>query len=386
MSNEAFLKFTTPMLDDSAIAEVTDVLRSGWLTTGPRVKKFEDMLQEYLGGRRSLAVSSATAGLHIACLAIGLKEGEEVITTPLTFVATLNTIVQAGAKPVLVDIEKNGLNIDVAQIEAAITPRTKAIMPVHFAGAPVDLDPLYALAKKHNLRVIEDCAHAIGTEYKGKKLGAFGDIQIFSFHPNKNITTGEGGCVTTADPEIIHKIERLRFHGIDRDAFNRFGKGGSQHYDIVLPGFKYNMMDIQAALGIHQLPKLDGFIAEREKRAKIYQERLKGWTELSLPIAPNYNHRHAWHLYTPLIESPMGRDGFIEAMKEENIGLGLHYTAAHLFTYYRERFGYKQGQFPNTENAASKICSLPLFPTMTSAEQERVIAAMAKIFKKRMAA
>lgn len=381
MTEQPFLPFAKPCLSEAAIEEVVACLRSGWITTGPRVQTFEEMLSAYHGGRRALCLSSATAGLHIALLALGLQDGDEVITTPLTFVATLNTIVLAGGKPVLVDIDPATLNMDVARIEAAITPRTRAIMPVHYAGLPVDLDPIYALAKKHGLRVVEDCAHAIGADYKGKRLGSFGDIQVMSFHPNKNMTTGEGGAVMTDDAAVIHAIERLRFHGIDRNAFNRFAKSGSQEYDVVLPGFKYNMMDMQAALGIHQLPELDGFIQKRAQLAKRYLETLNDWPELLLPAAPAYEHRHAWHLFTPrlLASSPLDRDGFINAMKAENIGIGLHYQSTHIFTWYKERYGWQPNDFPNALEAGNRIMSLPLFPTLTEAEQDRVIAAMRKV-------
>ncbi len=376
-----FLPFAKPSIDDATIAEVSAVLSSGWLTTGPRVKQFEKMLSAACGGRRALALNSATAGLHVALLALDLQPGDEVITTPLTFVASLNTIVQAGAKPVLVDIDRGTLNLDIDRVAAAITPKTRAVMPVHFAGLSVDLDPLYALAEKHGLRIIEDAAHSIGTAYKGRTIGSFGDIQVFSFHPNKNITTGEGGAVVTSDPKVIKAIERLRFHGIDRDAFNRFSKQGSQTYDVVTPGFKYNMLDLQAAIGLHQLPKLNGFIERRKLLAERYQALLADWPQLELPAAPAYDNRHAWHLFTPRLTAAahVDRDGFINRMKEHDIGIGLHYTAAHLFSYYQETFGYRPGDFPHAEAAGSAIVSLPLFPDMTEEQQDRVITAMASV-------
>ncbi|MDE3059643.1 MAG: DegT/DnrJ/EryC1/StrS family aminotransferase, partial [Pseudomonadota bacterium] len=276
------------------------------------------------------------------------------------------------------------LNMDVSRLEAAITPRTRAIMPVHYAGLPVDLDPMYALAKKHGLRVVEDCAHAIGAEYKGKKLGSFGDIQVMSFHPNKNMTTGEGGCVITDDQEVISAIERLRFHGIDRNAFNRFAKSGSQQYDVVVPGYKYNMMDMQAALGIHQLPELDGFIETRTTLVRRYYDKLAHWPELTLPQPPAYAHKHAWHLFTPRLQtnkSGLDRDGFINAMKAENIGIGLHYQSTHIFSWYKERYGWQPADFPHALAAGNAICSLPLFPTLTEAEQDRVIEAMCRVLR-----
>ncbi len=372
MTDAPFLPFTRPVLSEETYREVEAVLRSGWLTTGPRVAQFEKDLSSYFGGRQVRCLSSATAGLQLALLALDLKPGDEVITTPLTFVATLNTIVQAGGKPVLVDIDPVTRNMDVTRIEPAITPRTRAIVPVHYAGLPVELDVVYAMAKKHNLRVVEDCAHAIGTEYKGKKLGSFGDIQVMSFHPNKNMTTGEGGAVVTDDKDVLKRIEQLRFHGIDREAFNRFGKSGSQHYDVVLPGFKYNMMDIQAAIGLHQLPMLDGFITARKAWVERYRERLATIPHITLPGAPEFAHRHAWHILTVLVPE---RDAFIDKMKERNIGVGLHWDAPHLFSYYRKTFGFKEGDFPHAEHACAHICSLPLFPTMTEADFERVIKA-----------
>jgi dTDP-4-amino-4,6-dideoxygalactose transaminase len=381
--NDEFLPFARPSLSQEAIAEVVACLESGWITTGPRVKRFEEDLKLYLGTPHCLLLSSATAGLHLALLALDLREGDEIITTPLTFAATLNTIVLAGGCPVLVDVDPHTFNMDVAAVAAAITARTRAIVPVHFAGLPVDLDPLYELARQHGLRVIEDAAHAIGTEYKGRRIGSFGDSQVFSFHPNKNMTTGEGGCVATRDEQLAHSISVLRFHGIDRDAWNRFGKEGSQHYEVVAPGYKYNMMDIQAALGLHQLPALEGFIARRSELAERYQQTFADWRALSLPGKPAYEHRHAWHLYTPLINpeaAGMDREGFMSAMKARNIGTGLHYECAHLYAYYRQRFGFQPGQFPHAEHIGSRIVSLPLFPSMSDAQQRRVITTMAELF------
>lgn len=384
MNNE-FLPFAKPSISQAAIDEVVNCLKSGWITTGPRVKQFETALVEYLHAPYVLTLSSATAGLQLALMALDLKPGDEVITTPLTFVATLNTIVQAGAKPVLVDIDRKTLNIDVNRIESAITPQTRAIVPVHFAGLPVDLDALYEIAKRHNLHVVEDAAHAIGAYYKNKILGSFGDTQVFSFHPNKNMTTGEGGCISTRDEHIAKKISVLRFHGIDRDSFNRFSKKGSQHYEVIVPGYKYNMMDIQAALGIHQLPSLDEFIVKRTALVQRYYQALSDWPQFTLPSAPSYSHKHAWHLFTPSINpeiAGMDRDSFMQAMKEENIGTGLHYRSPHLYPYYREQFGFKAGDFPNAEYISERIVSLPLFPDLTNAQQDRVIETMAKIFKR----
>ena len=381
--SEAFLPFSRPSISRAAIDEVVACLESGWITTGPRVAKFGEALKEYLNAPHVLPLSSATAGLHITLLALDLQPGDEVITTPLTFAATLNTIILAGGKPVLIDIDPRTLNMDLNQLEDAITPKTRVLLPVHFAGLPIDLDEMYSIADARDLRVIEDAAHAMGTEYKGKRIGGFGDTQVFSFHPNKNMTTGEGGCVATRDEALAKKISLLRFHGIDREAWNRYGKSGNQDYEVVLPGFKYNMMDLQAALGLHQLAELENFIARRSELAERYQDALADWRQWTLPMAPSFPHRHAWHLYTPLInvdEAGMTRDEFMQAMKERNIGTGLHYRAVHLYPYYRETFGFELGDFPKAENVGDRIVSLPLFPSMSDAEHDHVLDVMYSIF------
>jgi dTDP-4-amino-4,6-dideoxygalactose transaminase len=385
MTSDVFLPFSKPSISKAAIDDMVECLKSGWIATGPKAQQFEQMLREYMQTPHALGLVSATAGLHLSLMALKLQPGDEVITTSMTFVASLNTIVIAGGKPVLVDIDPHTYNIDINRIADAITPRTRAIMPVHFAGLPVDLDPIYELANKHGLRVIEDAAQAIGTKYKNKIIGSFGDTQVFSFHPTKGITTGEGGCVTTRDDELARVIKILRFHGIDRDAFNRFSKEGSQQYDVVMPGFKYNMLDLQAVLGVHQLPELDGFIAQRTALANRYQTVLTDWTQWTLPGTPNYDHKHSWHIYTPLLNpeaAGMDRDTFMQKMKEQNIGIGFHYTAPHLFSYYQDQFGYRKGDFPNAEFVSDHIVSLPLFPQMTIAEQDRVFETMLKVFKK----
>jgi dTDP-4-amino-4,6-dideoxygalactose transaminase len=382
--SEDFLPFSRPTISRAAIDDVVACLESGWITTGPRVAQFTEALKDYLGSPYVLPLSSATAGLHLTLMALDLQPGDEVITTPMTFAATLNTIVLTGGKPVLVDIDPTTYNMDLNLLEDAITDKTRVIMPVHFAGLPVDLDKLYEIAERYGLRVIEDAAHAIGAEFQGKRIGAAGDTQVFSFHPNKNITTGEGGCVATHDEALAKKVGLLRFHGIDREAWNRYGKGGQQDYEIVLPGLKYNMMDIQAAIGLHQLRELEGFNARRTELAKRYQEALIDWPQWTLPIAPAYDHLHAWHIYTPLLNEQaanMNRDEFMTAMKEKNIGTGLHYRAVHLYPYYREQFGFKLGDFPHAENVSERILSLPLFPLMTDAEHDRVLDVMYSIFK-----
>lgn len=385
MTENQFLPFAKPSISEDAIAEVIECLKSGWITTGPRVAKFEQMLGEYHGGRIARCVSSATAGLQLALEAIGLEDGDEVITTPLTFVATLNTIVRAKGIPVLVDIEPHSLNMDMAKLEAAITPRTKVIMPVHYAGRSVNLDPLYDIAKKYNLRVVEDCAHSIGTEYKGQKIGSFGDIQVMSFHPNKNMTTGEGGTVISNDEELMKRVEQLRFHGIDRSAFNRFSKEGCQEYDVVVPGHKFNMMDMQAALGLHQLPALDEFIARRTQLAQRYLDLLKDIEDITLPAPLEHiSDKHAWHLFTILIKDNaqgLDRDAFMQAMKKRDIGTGLHYQSTHIFSWYSNEYGWTPQSFPHSYDVGNRICSLPLFPDMSIDDQDRVIDAMHEIFE-----
>jgi dTDP-4-amino-4,6-dideoxygalactose transaminase len=380
-----FLPFARPALGDEEIAEVVDTLRSGWLTTGPKVERFAADFAEYVGGRFAVPVSSATAGLHVALLALGIGPGDEVITTPMTFVATLNTIVHCGAVPVLVDIDAASLNIQIEEIERKISPSTRAILPVHYVGQPVDLDPILELAAARGIEVLEDAAHAVGAEYKGRKIGSFPTTSVFSFHPNKNMTTGEGGMVVTEDEEVFEKASLLKFHGMDRESWKRFSKAGSPRYDVAVPGFKYNMMDIQAALGLHQLKRLEGFLVERERLARRYDRALAGLSGLILPQRVPYPVRHAWHLYTPLVDSDrltIGRDQFMAELKTRNIGTGLHYTAAHEFSYYRERFGWSAEDFPAAHFVSERIVSLPLFPGLTDADQDDAIAAIREVLEK----
>lgn len=382
MSDE-FLPFSRPVISEKTIDEVVDCLKSGWVSTGPRVSQFSENLKQYFDAPYVVPLMSATAGLHLSLLAMNLEPGDEVITTPLTFAATLNTIVLAGGKPVLIDIDPKTFNMDINLLESAISNRTRVIIPVHFAGLAVDLDPLYDLASYHGIRVLEDAAHAMGSAYKGKRIGSFGDTHVFSFHPTKNMTTGEGGCVVTKDQHLAEQIMRLCFHGIDRQAFNRYGKNGTQDYAVVMPGFKYNMMDIQAAIGIHQLQELDQFIVRRQELANRYIEALSDWEQWELPISPSYDHLHSWHIFTPLINeaaASMNRNEFMQLMKERNIGTGLHYQAAHLFPYYRHTFKYQLGDFPHAEDVSERIVSLPLFPGMSDADHDRVLDVMYHLF------
>src|SRR5450631_349944 len=374
-----FLPFSTPTIEDAEINEVVDSLKSGWITTGPKVKRFEEAFRAYVGAPFAIPLSSATAGLHLTLLALKIKEGDEIITTPMTFASTVSMIVLCGGTPVLVDTEPGTLNIDAGLVRERITPRTRAIIPVHFAGQSCDMDPIFALAREHNLTVIEDAAHAAGTEYKGRRIGSLDSISIFSFHPNKNITTGEGGMVCTADETLAEELSLLKFHGMSREAWKRFSASGSPNYDILLPGFKYNMMDIQAAIGIHQLPKLDRFIDTRTEIAEFYNRELADVAELALPTYAPYAQRHAWHLYTPLvrIESlTINRDRFMEELKKHNIGTGLHYKAIHHHPYYRDALGTVDADFPVASYASERILSLPLFPKMTMDDARDVVDAL----------
>jgi len=381
-SKAPFLPFTRPSIGPEELDEVAEVLKSGWLATGPRTAQFETDLATYFQRDRALCLTSATAGLHLSLSALDLQPGDEVITVPMTFVATLNTIVQTGGTPVLVDVDPVTFNMDIEQLAAAVGPRTRAIVPVHFAGLPVDLDPLYGIAERHGLRVIEDCAHAIGAAYKGRLLGSFGDTQVFSFHPNKNMTTGEGGAVVSSDEDLLDHVALMRFHGIDRDSDKRDAIARSLIYDVPQPGYKYNMLDLQAALGLHQLARLDGFNERRRELADGYRAALRDWPSLSLPGDPGFAHRHAWHIFTVLVNeeaSGLGRDDVVAALKTRGIGAGIHYSAAHLFSYYRNRFGFRPGQFPVAEHIGDHIMSLPLFPDMRDDDQARVVAALSDI-------
>lgn len=379
---ETFLPFSTPSLGDEEINEVVDSLRSGWITTGPKVKRFEDAFKAYIGAPFAVPLSSATAGLHLTLLALKIKEGDEIITTPMTFASTVSMIILAGGTPVLADIEPGTLNIDVTKVAEKITPRTRAVIPVHFAGQSCDLDPLFSLARQHNLTIIEDAAHAAGTEYKGRKVGSFDSVSIFSFHPNKNITTGEGGMVCTPDEVLAEEISLLKFHGMSREAWKRFAASGTPNYDIMLPGYKYNMMDIQAAIGLHQLPRLDGFIDRRKEIAEQYNAAFADLPELALPSYAPYQQRHAWHLYTPLIRTELltiDRDRFMTELKELNIGSGLHYKAIHHHSWYRENLPVADTELPNASYASDRILSLPLFPGMSDQDANDVIHAVTDV-------
>ncbi|MBV8306169.1 MAG: DegT/DnrJ/EryC1/StrS aminotransferase family protein [Gammaproteobacteria bacterium] len=367
------LPFTRPSIDDDPIAAVAEVLRSGWLASGPKVAQLEAELSAYCGGRPVRTQTSATAGLEMALLACGIGAGDEVITPALSFVATANVIVRVGARPVFVDVGLDSRNIDLAQAEAAITPRTRAIMPVHFAGHPVDMERLYDIAARHRLRVIEDAAHAIGSCWRGRRIGSFGDLVCFSFHPNKNITTIEGGAIFGGSPEELRSIELHRWHGQV--------KSGLDGFDTLLAGGKYNLSDVAAAVGLGQLRHLEEFNARRRALVARYYELWSGDAPLRLPERGDAGH--SWHVFTPLLplaQLRISRAEFMAAMKALGIGTGVHYPAIHLFSAYRA-LGYREGQFPNAERIGRETVTLPLFPAMESRDVERVVDAVNTIVR-----
>ncbi len=376
---ESFLPFARPAISEEAIAAVADSLRSGWITTGPKAQAFEEEFAAYTGAPFALALNSATAGLHLAFLALGLGHGDEVITTPMTFVATVNTILWTGARPVLVDIDRETLNIDTARLEAALTERTRAIVPVHFAGLPCDMDAVEAIAAERELAVVEDAAHALGARYKGRLIGSSKEKRhatVFSFHPTKNITTGEGGMLCTGDEEIAEKTALLRQHGMSKGAWKRYAVQGTPHYDVHFPGLKYNMLDIEAAIGRDQLRRLEGFNGRRREIAARYDAAFADLPGLILPRGASYDHLHSRHIYTPLVDTDalgLSRDAFMVRLREFNIGTALHYQAVHLFSYYGKTFGWRRGDFPEAEHVSDRIVSLPLFPAMTDDDVSDVI-------------
>lgn len=377
-----FLPLSRPTIGEEEIQEVVETLRSGWITTGPKVERFEQAFRDYLAMPEAVAVSSGTAGLHVVLLAAEIGAGDEVITSTMTFAATTNAVVFCGARPVLVDCEPDTLNIDPYAVEGRITSKTKAIMPVHFAGQPCAMNELLEIARRRNLAVIEDAAHALGTEYRGQKIGSIGDATVYSFHPIKAITTGEGGMVVTRNAEWADRIRLLRFHGIRTSAWERQAGGKSPLYSVERPGLKYTMMDLQAAIGIHQVAKLERFIEQRGILAQCYSRALEKIDRIKpLAIVP-YPHRHAWHLFVVQLELErldIGRDRFLEILKERNIGAGVHFPAVHLQHYYRESYGYHAGDFPNAEKASERILSLPLFPSMTENDVRDVVETVAEI-------
>lgn len=386
MTAAPFLPFALPEIGDEEIAEVVDTLRSGWVTTGPKAKRFEQAFVDYLGGPdtglEAIAVNSATAGLHLALEALGIGPGDEVITTTHTFTATAEVVRYLGADVVLVDIDPATLCIDPAAVEAAITPRTKAVVPVHYAGLAADMPALLAIAAKHGLKVVEDAAHALPATVGGALVGTLAsDATVFSFYANKTITTGEGGMLVTRDAGLAKRAKVMRLHGMNRDAFDRFtAKVPSWYYEIVAPGFKYNLTDVAAALGLHQLRRADAFQQRREQIARQYTEGLQGLPLVAPPDAVA-GERHAWHLYVIRLadDARLGRDEVIEKLFEAGIGCSVHYIPLHLHPYWRDRYGLSPQQFPHSQHAYERMLSLPLYTRMTDADVQRVIAAMRQI-------
>lgn len=382
-SKERFLVFGAPAIEEDEIQEVVASLRSGWLGTGPKVARFEEDFKRYKDAEHAVAVNSCTAALHLSILAAGVQPGDEVITTALTFCATVNAIIHAGATPVLVDVDPRTMNMEPEQVEARIGPRTRAILPVHFAGRPCDMDALGDIAERHGLKIIEDCAHAIETEYKGRKSGTFGDFGCFSFYVTKNIVTGEGGMVLAKNEEDAARIKVLALHGMSKDAWKRFSDEGYKHYQVVEAGFKYNMMDLQAAIGIHQLKRVEAYW---EKRRQIWQRYNEAFADLpiTLPAEPEPETRHAYHLYTILINEKrcrIGRDEFLNAMTAHNIGVGVHYLSIPEHPYYQRAFGWRPEDYPNAMDIGRQTVSLPLGPKLTPEDVEDVIDAARAVLR-----
>jgi len=377
--DELKIPYCLPEIGEEEIAEVVDTLRSGWLTMGPKTIAFEEQIATYTGAKDAVAVNSCTAALHLSLLAYGIGPGDEVITSPYTFASTGNVIVHSGARPVFADIQRDTFNIDPEKINEAITPKTKAIIPVHFAGQPCDMKEIQEIADDHTLVVIEDAAHAIGAEYRGKKIGSLSDATCFSFYATKNMTTGEGGAVTTDDQKIADKMRILRLHGISKDAWKRYSAQGSWYYEIEECGWKYNMTDIQAALGIHQLRKLDGFVATRRKYAEMYSADFQDLRSLVTPVEKK-ERSHVYHLYPVLLDG-MDRSGFIREMAEMGIGCSVHFIPLHLHPFYREIFGLKHDDYPIAQKIYDQEISLPLYPSMQEEDIRHVIQCIHKILK-----
>lgn len=377
---KGFLVFGSPSIEEAEIEEVVDSLRSGWLGTGPKVARFENDFASYKGMEvfHIAAVNSGTAALHLSMIAAGIGPGDEVITTALTFCATVNAIIHAGAIPVLADINPQTMNIDPTDIELKITSRTRAILPVHFAGRCCDMDSIMGIAKRHELKVIEDCAHAIESEYKGKKTGTFGDFGCFSFYVTKNVITGEGGMILAKNEKDIARVKVLALHGMSKDAWRRFSDEGYKHYYVTECGFKYNMMDLQAAIGIHQLKRVEKNWIRRQEIWNYYQQAFAD-LPVACPAEPEPNTKHGYHLYTLLIDKDrtgMNRDIFLNEMTKQNIGVGVHYLSIPEHPYYQKVFGWKPEDYPNAMRVGRQTVSLPLSAKLTNKEVEDVIFAV----------
>ena len=380
----SFLPFSKPLISEDGIHSVVETLRSGWITTGPKTAAFESKFCEYTGAVHSVALSSATAGMHVLLKALDIGPGDEVITPSMTWVSTVNLIVLAGATPVFADIDKHTLMVMPEAVERCVGPKTKLIVPVHFAGAPADMASIRSIAAKNNLFLAEDAAHAMGTVYQNEKIGS-GGTAIFSFHPIKNITTGEGGMFCTDDPALAERIKRLKFHGLGVDAYDRDTHGRSPQAEVMEPGYKYNMTDISAALGISQLEMIDDFNEQRRRLAMLYRDFLEPIDEVTPLSDPDYEFGHAWHLFTIRLDidaSGMSRDAFMHELKLKNIGTGLHFRAVHMQKYYRQAMNIRPGVLPNTEWNSERICSLPLFPGMTDGDVRDVVDAIKEVLIK----
>jgi dTDP-4-amino-4,6-dideoxygalactose transaminase len=373
----SIVPFAPPTLGPEEIAEVVATLESGWLSTGPRVAAFERAFADYTGARYALAVNSCTAALHLALLAAGVKAGDEVVTTPLTFCATANVIIHAGATPVFADIDPRSLNLDPRAAAHALTDRTRVILPVHYAGRPADMTALQAMAAASGLRIVEDAAHCVEGVTDGRKVGSIGDYTCFSFYATKNLTTGEGGMVTTADATAASFMRTASLHGMSKDGWARYAPGGTPHYDVVMPGFKYNMMDIQAAIGLHQLARLEAMHARRAAICARYDAGLAG-LPVHLPAPVDAGTVHARHLYPVLVDEAtwgMSRDDLYTGLRDRGISTSIHFRAVHLHPYYQERFGFRRGMFPVAESVSDTTLSLPLSAGMEDAAVDRVIEA-----------
>jgi dTDP-4-amino-4,6-dideoxygalactose transaminase len=372
-----FLVFGSPLIGEEEIAEVVDSLRSGWVGTGPKVFRFERNLEEYIGVEHVRCVSSCTAALILALRVLGIGSGDEVIVPAMTFVASANAVEHSGAAPVLVDSEPGTGLIDLDAAEAAIGPRTRAIMPVHLAGRPVDMDRLTELAGRHGLVVLEDAAHALGAEWRGRRIGSHGNLTAFSFYVTKNVTTVEGGALATPAPELAARVERLALHGLSMGAWQRYSDAGFKHYEVEEPGFKFNLTDVHAALGIHQLARLEDWLARRDELWRQYDELLAA-LPLKLPRDATPEMRHARHLYQveTTQETPLSRDALLDALTERNIGVGVHYRGVHLHSYYRERYGIDPGDLPVATEMSERTLSLPLSPKISDEDQLDVVAAV----------
>lgn len=375
-----FLPFSVPSMGEDEIAAVAEVLRSGWITTGPKCQQLESAFSQYVGAKHAIAVSSATGGMHVTLMALGIGAGDEVITPSQTWVSTINIITLLGAEPVMVDVDRDTLMVQPAQIEAAITEKTKAIIPVHYAGAPADLTALREIAARHNIPLIEDAAHAVGTRFGDEMIGSQGTA-IFSFHAIKNMTCAEGGMVVTDDDELADKVRCFKFHGLAVDAFDRQALGRKPQAEVVAPGYKYNLADINAAIALVQLEKLPAMNARRQELVARYRKALQGSPLLPLTV-PEYPHHHAWHLFMVRVDKDLcgiDRNTMMEKLKEHGIGTGLHFRAAHTQKYYREK--YPELCLPNTEWNSASLITLPLFPDMQDSDVDRVVKAISDILE-----